>query len=197
MTKSERRLLAKVARAVITIARNTGNEQTAKDLEESYTETGVTVGYEAAQEEFAPAIAVLERVGISTDLQHTGGGIYVLYYRWEDNPDGPHVGITPDETDPNGERWLVVGYRDNQDEGSWVKRRVVDANLSGTIVDARRAVVQPTLSDEEALHRLVNFVRTPEWSVSMLEDIAEIVRKARPNIGPEFETDDPRAWQQH
>lgn len=47
------------------------------------------------------------------------------------------------------------------------------------------------------LDKLENFVRTPEWSVSMLEDIAEIVRLARPHIGPDFKDDDPRAWSSH
>jgi len=52
-------------------------------------------------------------------------------------------------------------------------------------------------TDTNAIDELVNFVRTPEWSVSMLEDIAEIVREARPAIGEEFDADDDRAWRPH
>ena len=52
-------------------------------------------------------------------------------------------------------------------------------------------------ADTDAVDQLVNFVRTPEWSVSMLEDIAEIVRKARPDIGPEFSEGASRAWTSH
>lgn len=53
------------------------------------------------------------------------------------------------------------------------------------------------LSDSEAIDMLTDFVRTPEWSVSMLEDIAEIVRAARPEIGPDYDDEDPRAWYAH
>lgn len=51
--------------------------------------------------------------------------------------------------------------------------------------------------DSQAIDQLVDFVRTPEWSVSMLEDIAEIVREARPDIGDEYDADDSRAWRRH
>lgn len=53
--------------------------------------------------------------------------------------------------------------------------------------------------DAAALDELENFVRTPEWSVSMLEDIADIVHQARPELEdkPDYEPDDPRAWQRH
>jgi hypothetical protein len=52
-------------------------------------------------------------------------------------------------------------------------------------------------ADTDAIDQLVDFVRTPEWSVSMLEDIAVIVREARPDIGEEFDEDDDRAWRSH
>lgn len=56
---------------------------------------------------------------------------------------------------------------------------------------------RPTMTDSQVIDELENFVRTPEWSVSMLEDIAALVREARPNIGPDYEPDHPKAWQRH
>lgn len=50
--------------------------------------------------------------------------------------------------------------------------------------------------DTWVVDELVSFVRTPEWSVSMLEDIASLVHKVR-SVGPDFEPDDPRCWQPH
>lgn len=52
-------------------------------------------------------------------------------------------------------------------------------------------------SDTTVVDRLVDFVRTPEWSVSMLEDIAAIIRRVRPDIGDDYDDDDPRCWQRH
>ena len=40
---------------------------------------------------------------------------------------------------------------------------------SGTITD---------VADGDALERIADMLRTPEWSVSMLEDIADICREA-------------------
>lgn len=62
--------------------------------------------------------------------------------------------------------------------------------------DAER-VSREALSAIDAMDLLEDFVRTPEWSVSMLEDIAQIVREARPDIGADFGPDDHRAWKGH
>ena len=43
------------------------------------------------------------------------------------------------------------------------------------------------------LEHLENFVRTPEWSVSMLEDIAALFQTDLPDL----EEDDPFAWKGH
>ena len=56
---------------------------------------------------------------------------------------------------------------------------------------------EPQLTDSEAIGLLVRFVRTPEWSASMLEDIADIIRLARPDIGPDFDPEDPQCWIKH
>lgn len=50
--------------------------------------------------------------------------------------------------------------------------------------------------DSWIVDELIRFVRTPEWSVSMLEDIADMVRDVR-DVGEDFEPDDPRCWQPH
>jgi hypothetical protein len=50
--------------------------------------------------------------------------------------------------------------------------------------------------DSIVVDELVNYVRTPEWSVSMLEDIAELVSEVR-DIDPDYEPDDEHAWQSH
>ncbi len=51
-------------------------------------------------------------------------------------------------------------------------------------------------TDTEVVDELVHFVRTPEWSVSMLEDIADLVHEVR-DVGPDYEPDDPQAWGSH
>ena len=54
-------------------------------------------------------------------------------------------------------------------------------------------------ADWTAMNNLVDFTRTPEWSVSMLEDIAEIVHRARPYAKdlPDYDREDEWAWQSH
>lgn len=56
-----------------------------------------------------------------------------------------------------------------------------------------------TMTDAQVLDELENFYRTPEWSGSMLEDIAVLVRQARPelNESEDYEPDDDRAWRRH
>ncbi len=51
-------------------------------------------------------------------------------------------------------------------------------------------------TDTDVVNELVHFVRTPEWSVSMLEDIAALVHTVR-DVGPDYEPDDPQAWRSH
>ena len=51
-------------------------------------------------------------------------------------------------------------------------------------------------SDAGLVDALVFFARTPEWSVSMLEDIDAMVREVR-EVGPDLAADDPAAWVSH
>lgn len=68
-------------------------------------------------------------------------------------------------------------------------------------LDEEEQLAPSAMADVLAMNQLVDFVRTPEWSVSMLEDIAEIVQKARPDVfkkdGWSYDADDPRAWKSH
>lgn len=88
----------------------------------------------------------------------------------------------------DGERW-VNDFDENIHVGNFWRR------IAATVLEAAHA------PDTEAIDQLVDFVRTPEWSVSMLEDIAVIVQKARPDVfkkdGWSYDADDPRAWRRH
>lgn len=63
--------------------------------------------------------------------------------------------------------------------------------------DAAYALIEQMERDRQTIDRLTDFARTPEWSVSMLEDIAEIIRDARGDLGADYDPDDPRAFQRH
>ena len=45
----------------------------------------------------------------------------------------------------------------------------------------------------DILSNLLDFVRTPEWSVSMLEDIAELL----PTYQYDFDEENVKAWRSH
>lgn len=72
---------------------------------------------------------------------------------------------------------------------------------TGGYDDGTQDCLKGRTMDVLAIDQLVDFVRTREWSVSMMEDIAEIVQKARPDVfkkdGWSYDADDPRAWRRH
>ena len=51
----------------------------------------------------------------------------------------------------------------------------------------------PTLTDEEALDQIAQWLRDPEWGVGMLEDIALTVEQT----GRDCEGDESSTWERH
>lgn len=126
-----------------------------------------------------------------TDREHT---VHLDVTKWGvfatiegdgwDTPDA--IGIEVMDGQP---RVTIEGEVDHVDEAV-----MVNVTKSEAEVFTRSA----PMTDRELVDELVNFVRTPEWSVSMLEDIAALVHKARPDAEPlDLDRDDPRAWQAH
>lgn len=139
MTKAEQRLLTLVARMVIRIAKNLGYEDTAREVEGQLLETSHELVRLEAEATFEDAVMALEDSGMDASLQHTGGGIYVLWHRLNDDPAGPCVGITPDDLHPGF--WTVVSYRDNQDEGFEVRNEVSLVGLVDVVYELARNLV--------------------------------------------------------
>lgn len=86
--------------------------------------------------EFLPAIQKLRLAGLSCGLEHTGGGVYVLYHYPAGSRDA-RVGITPSETHEG--KWLVVGYLQPDDEGTYLMTVPYD-DLAATVDDMAERV---------------------------------------------------------
>lgn len=104
-------------------------------------------------------------------------GAYESPYMFSDSEDNIW-GPDPDQEDPYDEV-EYVWFRDEDAEQLAIK------------------LLEQARKDQAAMDQLVDFVRTPEWSVSMLEDIAATIVDARGDVGPDYEADDERAWQRH
>ena len=96
---------------------------------------------------------------------------------------------------------VVIGYDDEHGEDSPLADEPVAIHVVDTGLDKEQAmrIGEMLRADWIAMNNLVDFTRTPEWSVSMLEDIAEIVKRARPYVKDltTYEPEDEWAWQSH
>ena len=89
-----------------------------------------------------------------------------------------------------GDAVLIEGT----DRAGWTFDDYVKPRLASGLWFAERV-----LTDTEVVTALEAFVRTPEWSVSMLEDVAELVHSARPYLyaKEDHDADGSPAWQSH
>lgn len=128
MTELER-LVFRVADAVLTLLRNAEFPETAHSLakvKEAYIDSRI-------KEPFEPAILALEDEGLEAVLEHTGGGIYVLYH-YPTNSTSIRVGVTPWDGPEGG--WLVCGYESDDDEGTtFMETGVSLVDLYAVVVD--------------------------------------------------------------
>lgn len=78
--------------------------------------------------------------------------------------------------------------------GGWSFDAYIQPRLASGLMYARRI-----WSDTEVVDALEDFVRTPDWTVSMLEDIADLVHSARPELIDKEDHDEEGglAWQRH
>lgn len=97
-------------------------------------------GYAPArvEQQFKPALDKLVRLGDRISVDHTGGGVYVMYYIWDDEST-QRVGITPEEED---DTWLVVGYIDRDDEGRFINHNVKTEALYWEVMNVRDKVLK-------------------------------------------------------
>lgn len=146
MTEKERELLRTLTIAVQRMLKH--HELT--DTEKMVREAGNAVYDERIAVEFQPAIDALGTLEVS--LEHTGGGIYVLYYRWDDNnPDGPCVGITKSETFDGGPGWFVVGYESYEDDTNEFQQSNVPTEQLASTVVAIAGRVREKIAQSESL----------------------------------------------
>ncbi len=131
MTNAEKQLIGVLVKAVIAIADHLSlkidGEGVANKIRIAAGNAQHELDTDLAGDDFKRAIARLDEAEITNSLEHTGGGIFVLYHRWGDpeeirEGDAPHVGITVDETD--ADLFLVVGYSQYEDPGSIIKSGV-------------------------------------------------------------------------
>lgn len=92
--------------------------------------------------------------------------------------------------DTVGEAVLIEG----DDISGWTFVDYIQPRLASGLMYARRI-----WSDTEVVDALEDFVRTPDWTVSMLEDIADLVHSARPELIDKEDHDEEGglAWQRH
>lgn len=147
-------------------------------LERYVLERRQEINADPIHEEFGPAMDELGAEGIPFSVDHTGGGIHVLYVRGnvqignvlipldqievivpEYNAPGvfhtehPQIGVTRDEDYPDDLRWFVVAYDyPEDDELHWFRRGVSTRDLANVVRDAARTLEQrlSRMSEDQA-----------------------------------------------
>ncbi len=141
MTNAEKQLIGVLVKAVISLADHLtlkwDGELVSNEIRFAAGSVQHELDTEMAGDDFKRAIARLDEAEITNSLEHTGGGIFVLYHRWEgpwkDEESTPHVGITVSESDQSGQYFLVVGYAHYEDNGSIIKDMVSLGELPAVV----------------------------------------------------------------